>query len=671
MNKMLIFRLLLFGFIFLLVLSMNPSTTIETPSLVSGFNVDIMNPFNRDYRITEVIIDIDNSNPTMTNVKESIRFKLKGCFKEIYRDTKGTYSIGVRLVSQNAYCEPECEYVNQNGELIGRYDQICDANPILYTELSYSNVIVPVGDAYEFHYTLWGGNWERRAQVLEGTIILPVDTNEVDVYFRPSNSNVEYDLQNNIITFKTDYVKGPYEIIVGFGRGNNIGLEGREQIRNKEENYKNRINSELQKANTILMLALILIIIAPFAVFLTFGREPERKKISFSREVPKDLKPYQVNLLSSGQTGELTPDAMSSTILDLARRGHIIIDEVRDIKGKPKKDVYMTFKGNENDKLSKPEQMVYNFFSKAALSASENTNNIMSSRAAGIIILVVLGFFFANFFFGFLFMISFMVYGLTQSSFITGLATILFIVVSVYFAYRFGKSILEKYDNTPSILQLRQSGQVKWSEIASRLRMDTALNMELRKMELSLRKEVREELGISNYFDSKGSIIAASLLVLGIIASVWSAYSFSNIISFRPAEFDYIIPLFIILAVIAFILLVLPNRVFGRFTKKGLDAHNRIIAFKTFITDYSSLKRYPPSSIAIWDEIIVYATALGCASNVEKHMTKLVGKDNSSSISRAASIGMASSISSSVRSSSSSGGGRGGGRAGGGGGGAR
>jgi uncharacterized membrane protein len=139
---------------------------------------------------------------------------------------------------------------------------------------------------------------------------------------------------------------------------------------------------------------------------------------------------------------------------------------------------------------------------------------------------------------------------------------------------------------------------------------------------------------------------------------------------FRPLHFDTLSYALGLLGLTGMILILLPNRVFGRFSKKGIETHNRIMAFRKFITDYSSLKRYPPSSLAIWDEIIVYATALGCADNVEKHMKKIVGANASTPISRAARIGITSRISSGVRSSSSSGG-RGGGRAGGGGRGAR
>ncbi len=41
----------------------------------------------------------------------------------------------------------------------------------------------------------------------------------------------------------------------------------------------------------------------------------------------------------------------------------------------------------------------------------------------------------------------------------------------------------------------------------------------------------------------------------------------------------------------------------------------------------SRLKEYPPASAVIWDDIIVYATVLGLAEKVEKHLSELKAFD--------------------------------------------
>ena len=45
------------------------------------------------------------------------------------------------------------------------------------------------------------------------------------------------------------------------------------------------------------------------------------------------------------------------------------------------------------------------------------------------------------------------------------------------------------------------------------------------------------------------------------------------------------------------------------------------------MTDMTLLKKYPPKSVIIWDEILVYATLFGVADEVLKQM-KLVVKDS-------------------------------------------
>lgn len=63
--------------------------------------------------------------------------------------------------------------------------------------------------------------------------------------------------------------------------------------------------------------------------------------------------------------------------------------------------------------------------------------------------------------------------------------------------------------------------------------------------------------------------------------------------------------------------------VFSRWTKEGLLYYLRWKNFERFLLDFSALSMYPPQSIAMWDEYIVYATALGIAKTVAENFKKL------------------------------------------------
>ena len=50
--------------------------------------------------------------------------------------------------------------------------------------------------------------------------------------------------------------------------------------------------------------------------------------------------------------------------------------------------------------------------------------------------------------------------------------------------------------------------------------------------------------------------------------------------------------------------------------------------FKKFLSDNSLMKEHPPESIVIWNQYLVYATALGVADKVYESMKLHVGEGN-------------------------------------------
>jgi uncharacterized membrane protein len=72
---------------------------------------------------------------------------------------------------------------------------------------------------------------------------------------------------------------------------------------------------------------------------------------------------------------------------------------------------------------------------------------------------------------------------------------------------------------------------------------------------------------------------------------------------------------------------VISKKVFGRFTPKGYEIYQKSINYRKFMTDMTLLKDYPPASLIIWEQHLVYATIFGVADKVIKHM-KVVVKDS-------------------------------------------
>ena len=122
---------------------------------------------------------------------------------------------------------------------------------------------------------------------------------------------------------------------------------------------------------------------------------------------------------------------------------------------------------------------------------------------------------------------------------------------------------------------------------------------------------------IDNYFIDDGNVylkifsgILAAISFITIIASV-----FSNTPSSQTAMFIAIF--FLLLGIILFLL---PNKIAGRWTEYGMEENEKWQNFKKYLNDFSLIKEYPPSSIVIWEQYLVYATALGVAKTVKKAM---------------------------------------------------
>ena len=65
---------------------------------------------------------------------------------------------------------------------------------------------------------------------------------------------------------------------------------------------------------------------------------------------------------------------------------------------------------------------------------------------------------------------------------------------------------------------------------------------------------------------------------------------------------------------------LLPNDIFGQWTKKGRLFYLKWSNFKKFLKDNSLINEHPPESIVVWKKYLIYGAALGVADNVYKSM---------------------------------------------------
>ena len=84
----------------------------------------------------------------------------------------------------------------------------------------------------------------------------------------------------------------------------------------------------------------------------------------------------------------------------------------------------------------------------------------------------------------------------------------------------------------------------------------------------------------------------------------------------------------IALIFVSVMIIIIPNHILGRWTVEGREASKKWLNFRKYLNDFSLIKEYPPSSIEIWDQYLVYGTALGLTKVVKKNMEKLIPKEN-------------------------------------------
>lgn len=114
----------------------------------------------------------------------------------------------------------------------------------------------------------------------------------------------------------------------------------------------------------------------------------------------------------------------------------------------------------------------------------------------------------------------------------------------------------------------------------------------------------------------------------GIIAVIVAGVAFFLSISDTLPAANYILTASIVLGVVGIISLVLPPKIAGRWTVYGVEYDAKWQNFKRFIKDFSLIKEYPPESVAVWNQYLVYATALGVADKVRKSMEMSLPSDD-------------------------------------------
>ncbi|HBT40312.1 MAG: hypothetical protein XD58_0480 [Thermotoga sp. 50_1627] len=137
-------------------------------------------------------------------------------------------------------------------------------------------------------------------------------------------------------------------------------------------------------------------------------------------------------------------------------------------------------------------------------------------------------------------------------------------------------------------------------------------------------QDVLRQIKEKNLMDERGNKIAKSFaLIFAILTPIIALLLSSNLGPAFKVIVDYVRTLMFLCISAGIAVFLMRKDVFSRWTQEGLLYYLRWKNFERFLLDFSALSSHPPASVAIWDEYIVYATALGIAKVVAENFKEL------------------------------------------------
>lgn len=172
--------------------------------------------------------------------------------------------------------------------------------------------------------------------------------------------------------------------------------------------------------------------------------------------------------------------------------------------------------------------------------------------------------------------------------------------------------ILSMFENDEHIVNLSNLNSDLSYESNAKLFME-----EFNVWQQDVKHEYLDSETLKTYFNNIGSrfmkIIAIIGIIIGIIIFILGL--FTNL-----PNGVFAIGGGIVLAIFSFIVIMLPQDIFGQWTKEGRVFYLKWKNFKKFLKDNSLINEHPPESIVVWKKYLIYGTALGVADNVYKAM---------------------------------------------------
>ncbi|MBN2488456.1 MAG: DUF2207 domain-containing protein [Methanosarcinaceae archaeon] len=298
----------------------------------------------RDYTIESDKINIDIDSNGIVHVEEYITYTFDGTYREVFRRVYPPP--GGSIENIQGHCEGgtfSVVPIPDGYELVGRLPSPTPDDITFVISYDYYRGIIVYDDVSEFHYKLWGEEWEKPLTELTATISFPAgEGDDIQYWLHPNDYTRQSHLEESVINIETGKIPSEswYEIRTVFPRiispdPNFVSIEnenGLEKILAIEKKYESDQGIvKIIYYLTILLAATVLLF--PFYIYFKYGREPNIDYSAlYERELPTDSKPAVVNAIVKSKVGIPTMDGFVATVMDLVYRDYISLHDVRSNK---------------------------------------------------------------------------------------------------------------------------------------------------------------------------------------------------------------------------------------------------------------------------------------------------------------------------------------------------
>jgi uncharacterized membrane protein len=315
----------------------------------------------RDYILEGATTNITVDASGIVHVEESIPYIFQGNYNEIFRKLEvlpGESIQNIKGHCSDETCKISVNPTSEGYELVGSLPNPTPEKLTFFISYDHYGAVKVHKDISEFHYKLWGNEWEKSLAGLRGSITLPVkNESEIQYWIHPTGYTQDANVEHKVINLRTTEIPSSqwYEIRVAFPRiaSPNSSLvqiddeEGLAQIKSIENEYETR-GSILKNLYYLTILFAIMAVVFPFFIYFKYGREPKIDYDAiYEREQPTDSRPAVVNAIVQGKMGIPTMNGFTATIMDLVNNGYI---SLRTVKTEEKK-VLGLFKSESEDVL--------------------------------------------------------------------------------------------------------------------------------------------------------------------------------------------------------------------------------------------------------------------------------------------------------------------------------